>query len=102
MRDLPASTASREIVGKFTVIIPTRNRPAFLAEAVASVLMQKHSAFELLIVNDGDSEISDFSDSRVRVLNNSGRGAVPARNLGLAETNGDFIAFLDDDDFWID
>lgn len=102
MRDLPASTASREIVGKFTVIIPTRNRPAFLAEAVASVLMQKHSAFELLIVNDGDAEIQNFSDTRVRVLNNSGRGAVPARNLGLAEASGDFIAFLDDDDFWID
>ena len=62
----------------FSVIIPTRDRPAYLAEAVASVLGQSFRQFELLIVNDGESEIPDFQDNRVRVLDNKMRGAVAA------------------------
>lgn len=89
-------------MGSFSVIIPTRNRPAFLAEAVASVLAQNYTQFELLIVNDGDADIGYFADQRVRVLNNQKRGAVPARNFGVTEAKGDYIAFLDDDDFFID
>jgi glycosyltransferase involved in cell wall biosynthesis len=86
----------------FTVIIPTYNRPHFLLAAVQSVQMQKYVNFELLIVNDGDDAIAAFDDPRIRVLNNNGRGAVPARNFGVAEARGTFIAFLDDDDVWTD
>ena len=86
----------------FSVIIPTRDRPAYLAEAVASVLGQSFRQFELLIVNDGESEIPDFQDNRVRVLDNKMRGAVAARNLSIAAAKGEHIAFLDDDDFFID
>lgn len=86
----------------FSVIIPTRNRPDFLAESVASVLQQKNANLELLVVNDGDPLQATFSDPRVRVLDNHKRGAVPARNLGVAESRGKVIAFLDDDDIWID
>ena len=89
-------------MGIFSVIIPTKNRPAFLAEAVASVLAQDYNQFELLIVNDGDTDIACFQDKRVRVLNNEQRGPVRARNFGVAEAKGDYIAFLDDDDFFID
>ena len=80
-------------MGSFSVIIPTRNRPAFLAEAVASVLAQSHTEFELLIVNDGDADIRSFADQRVHVFNNQKRGAVPARNFGVTEAKGDYIAF---------
>lgn len=90
------------IMGSFSVIIPTRNRPTFMAEAVASVLAQNYSEFELLVVNDGDEEIAEFKDKRVRVLNNESRGAVQARNLAISQATGDCIAFLDDDDFFID
>ena len=86
----------------FSVIIPSRDRPEYLAEAVASVLRQDFSQLELLIVNDGESEIPDFGDQRVRVLDNHKRGAVPARNLGVTNAKGQYIAFLDDDDFFID
>ncbi|MEO6607878.1 MAG: glycosyltransferase [Aestuariivirga sp.] len=86
----------------FSVIIPTRNRPDFLAESVASVLRQNNANLELLVVNDGDPLQATFSDPRVQVLDNHKRGAVPARNLGLAESKGKIIAFLDDDDIWID
>jgi len=87
---------------KVSVIIPTRNRPEFLGESVASVLSQKNTDLELLVVNDGDPLSTSFTDPRVRVLDNQKRGAVPARNLGVAQAKGEIIAFLDDDDIWID
>ena len=86
----------------FSVIIPTRNRPEYLGEAVSSVLTQTHQDLELLIVNDGAIAISPFDDPRVRVLNNAEAGAVPARNLGVGQACGEMIAFLDDDDVWTD
>ena len=87
---------------QFSVIIPTRNREVFLAEAVASVLAQKAVSLELLVVNDGDPLAVTFADPRVRILGNAKRTAVPARNLGVAQARGEFIAFLDDDDYFID
>ena len=84
------------------MIIPTRNREDYLRQAVNSVLSQREVSFELLIVNDGETLHQQFSDHRVVVLDNAKRTAVPARNLGVTFAKGDFIAFLDDDDFWID
>lgn len=84
-----------------SVIIPTRNRPEFLRAAVASVLQQTRVDFELLIVNDGSLALPQFTDPRVRILENYEAGAVPARNIGVAAAQGDYIAFLDDDDAWL-
>ncbi len=87
---------------QFSVIIPTRNREGFLAEAVNSVLAQRDVGLELLVVNDGEPLTIKFTDKRIRILDNGMRSAVPARNLGVEQAKGAFIAFLDDDDFWID
>ncbi len=84
----------------FSVIIPTRNRPEFVQDAANSVLRQNCRDLELLIVNDGSSAVAQMDDPRVRVLNSGQRGAVPARNLGIAAASGAYIAFLDDDDVW--
>lgn len=89
-------------VPDFSVIIPTCNRPQFLAEAAASVLAQRDVEFELLVVNDGDALSPLPPDPRVRHLENGRRGAVAARNLGVDKARGRAIAFLDDDDVWID
>lgn len=86
----------------FSVIIPTRNRPEFLGDAVASVLAQLGANFELIIVNDGDTPVENFGDERITVISSAGAGAVPARNLGVATARGSIIAFLDDDDKWCD
>ncbi len=94
--------AEKPLTPQFSVIIPTRGREAYLREAVASVLAQENVSLELLIVNDGDPLQTAFNDPRIRVLDNGKRTAVPARNLGVIEAAGAFIAFLDDDDFWID
>ena len=87
---------------QFSVIIPTRNRETYLAQAVASVLGQEDVSLELLLINDGDALAMEFSDARVKIFDNQKRTAVPARNLGVEQATGAAIAFLDDDDFWID
>jgi glycosyltransferase involved in cell wall biosynthesis len=87
---------------KASVLIPTRDRPELLHKAVASVLVQSFTGFELIIVNDGSMPLPDFSDSRIRTLNSSEAGAVPARNMGARAAKGEVIAWLDDDDQWND
>ena len=89
-------------VPAFSVIIPTCNRPQFLADAVASVLAQRDADFELLIVNDGIELPPPPADPRLRHLENARRGAIAARNLGIASARGDWISWLDDDDLWKD
>jgi glycosyltransferase involved in cell wall biosynthesis len=86
---------------KFSVIIPTHNRPHFLAEAVSSVLSQSETDLELIIVNDGDALTKQYDDARIKILDNQHRGAVAARNFAIANAIGNYIAFLDDDDVWI-
>ena len=85
-----------------TCIIPTRNRPDYIAQSAASVLAQDHPNLELIIVNDGNTAVAEFSDPRVRILNSGQAGAVPARNLGARSARGEAIAWLDDDDVWTD
>lgn len=85
-----------------SVIIPTHNRPEFLAEATQSVLRQSHQNIELLVVNDGSLPVARSDDRRVRVLDSKKSGAVPARNLGISAAKGEAIAWLDDDDVWTD
>ena len=85
-----------------TCIIPTHNRPDYIAQSAASVLAQDHSNLELIIVNDGEITVSDFADSRVRILSSGQAGAVTARNTGASQARGEAIAWLDDDDVWTD
>ncbi len=96
------STSRNSRVRYFSVIIPTCNRPQFLAEAIASVLVQQDVTLELLVVNDGEALLPLPPDPRIRHFENAGRGAVAARSLGVQSARGDVIAFLDDDDRWID
>src|SRR5437879_1506393 len=83
---------------RFSVIIPTHNRPQFLAQAVQSALDQQDVTLEVLVINDGNQPVQPFSDSRVRVLKNPRFGLVSARNFGITMASGDFISALDDDD----
>lgn len=87
---------------RFSVIIPTCNRPHFVADAVDSVLAQKSGQLEVLVVNDGVQPTPQWRDGRVRQLENARRGAIAARNLGIAAARGEIIAWLDDDDLWKD
>ena len=81
-------------------MIPTRDRPEWLQEAVASVLAQTIRDFELIVVNDGGSPVELPDDPRVRELWQEGRGPAAARNAGIRESRGDYVCFLDDDDLY--
>ena len=90
---------------KVSVIIPTYNSMRFLTETVESVLRQTHRDFELLIVDDGSSDrtvqwVSELVDPRVKVISQQNQGVCVARNTGIADAQGEYIAFLDHDDLW--
>ena len=90
-----------------SVIIPTHNRAELLPRSVDSVLTQTYDNYEILIVDDGSSdttqEVADsFADSRIRyVRREQSGGASAARNTGIRNVRGEYIAFLDDDDEWL-
>jgi glycosyltransferase involved in cell wall biosynthesis len=92
--------------GMISVIIPTRGRPFLLQRAVASVLAQSITDFELLIVVDGEDPdtigvLNAIPDQRIRIIqNHHSLGSAMARNEGIKDARGDWIAFLDDDDAW--
>jgi glycosyltransferase involved in cell wall biosynthesis len=95
-----------------SVIIIAYNGEAYLAQAIDSVLAQTFQDFELLVVDDGSRDRTrriaeayrTAQRPRVRVLShddNGNHGMSAARNLGLSQARGEFIAFLDADDVWL-
>ena len=87
-----------------SVIIPTFNRSALLKRAVESVLAQSYRGFELMVVDDGSDDdtpelVAGFEDS-IRYIRQENRGPSAARNVGITNAGGEFIAFLDSDDWW--
>ncbi len=87
----------------FSIIVPTRNRPEWLREALRSIQQQTVANFEVLVVNDGGQDVShvvaSLQDSRFRYIAlPERRGLAAARNRGLEEARGRYVAFLDDDD----
>jgi glycosyltransferase involved in cell wall biosynthesis len=90
-----------------SVIIPTYNRAHCLARAVDSALNQSHAEVEVVVVDDGSSDgTGDLVRSRydgnprVRYLWQANAGVAGARNTALAAAAGDYVAFLDSDDWW--
>jgi len=89
-----------------SVIIPTRNRAAMLQEALTSVLGQELEEFEIIVIDDGSSQAAadlaqTILDPRIRWLSQERRGRSTARNRGMAEARGRYIALLDDDDLYL-
>ena len=90
---------------KVSVIMPAYNAEGYIRKAIGSVLTQGLKDFELIIVNDGSTDntldiISSFDDSRIRIINQSNRGPGVARNAGLNIALGEYVMFLDSDDWF--
>lgn len=85
-----------------SVIIPSRNRPRFLEDAIASVKAQTLRGLDIIVVNDGDESLPENLAKGVRVMDNGRRGPVAARNAGVRSAKHGLVAFLDDDDTWTD
>ncbi|KFC67374.1 Glycosyl transferase family protein [Devosia sp. LC5] len=95
---------------KVSIITPVLNAERFLLAAIASVLAQTETDWELLLIDDGSTDASPAiaaaaatGDARIRTVSrpaNARHGAAAARNAGLAQARGEFVAFLDADDLY--
>lgn len=89
-----------------SVVIPAYNRGNTIKRCINSVLRQTYPVDEIIVIDDGSTDdtierISEINSDIVRVLEQKHRGAQAARNMGIREAKGDYIAFLDSDDEWM-
>lgn len=88
-----------------SIIIPCYNQAHFVRDALDSALAQDYPAFEVILVNDGstddlEAQVAGYrADARVRMIAQENRGLSAARNRGIQESRGDFVKFLDSDDW---
>ncbi len=91
---------------RFSVVIPTKDRPEMLARALRSAMEQRYPDFEIIVADDGSGEgaalARDMVSANLQTIVTGKLGQVPARNMAIAAARGRSIAFLDDDDHWAD
>ena len=87
-----------------SIILPTYNRIDVIGRAIASIIVQTHQDWELLVIDDGSDdgtvERLDGLDPRIRCIRQANQGVAAARNTGIAAATGRFVAFMDSDDAW--
>lgn len=93
---------------KVSIIIPVFNTEDYIRQCINSIINQNYKELEVIVVDDGSTDksadicdqLSAF-DSRIKVSHRSNEGAASARNFGLNKATGDWIIFVDSDDFWM-
>ena len=90
---------------KISVILPVFNGEKYIEKSIESVLAQTFTDFELIIVNDGSTDdsldiINSFTDERIKLINQSNQGPGAARNNALKIASGEYIMYLDSDDWF--
>ena len=95
------------IEARVSVVITTYNNAEYIADAIQSVLNQSRAVDEIVVVDDGSTDstrrvVADFADQGIKFIQQQNKGAGAARNKGIRETSGEFIAFLDADDMWLE
>lgn len=90
-----------------SVVIPLYNKAHTIVNTLTTVMKQTYKEFEVIIVNDGSTDNgvevikSNFNDPKIRIINQENAGVSAARNKGVQEAQGNWIAFLDADDEWL-
>jgi glycosyltransferase involved in cell wall biosynthesis len=96
-----------EVAPKVSVVIPTYNRAGMIKGAIQSVLSQTFKSLELIVVDDCSTDkteriVNSICDERIKYIKHkTNKGASAARNTGMKASRGDYIAFLDSDDLWL-
>ncbi|MDR3047820.1 MAG: glycosyltransferase family 2 protein, partial [Bacteroidales bacterium] len=90
-----------------SVVIPAYNKPEMLANTLQSVLRQTHKNLEIIVVDDGSeidllSIIEQFKDVRISYFKLKHKNANVARNYGIQQSKGQYVAMLDADDEWLE
>lgn len=92
---------------QFSIVIPVYNVAPYLRECVDSVLAQNSTDYEIILVDDGSTDNSpaicdEYAEkySQIKVIHKTNGGLSDARNFGIKEAQGDYLMFLDSDDFW--
>lgn len=92
---------------KLSVIVPIYNAAEYISRCVESILKQTECSIELILINDGSTDNSGYicdtyasADARVKVIHQKNAGVSVARNVGIKEASGEYIGFVDADD-WI-
>ena len=88
-----------------SVIIPTYNREDLIKDAISTVLAQTYKNFEIIVVDDGSEDgtaevVRGFGDERIKYIFQENSGVSAARNNGIKNASGEYVAFLDSDDLW--
>lgn len=93
---------------KISVIVPVYNVEKYIDQCIQSVLNQTYTDYELLLIDDGSTDLSGMicdkyeqQDSRVKVFHKPNGGISSARNLGISNAKGEYVIFIDSDDFWL-
>lgn len=97
------------MTAKISVVMPSFNSERHIGDAIRSLLKQTYSSFELIVVDGGSKDrtrtiVSQFAlaDPRVKLLENANdKGPAHARCIGIRASDGEFVAFLDADDYWL-
>ena len=90
---------------QFSVIIPLYNKAPYVGKAVESVVGQTYGEWELVVVDDGSTDgsgdtVKAFTDNRIHLMRQENAGVGMARNNGVAASHGEYLCFLDADDWW--
>lgn len=90
---------------KFSIIIPVYNVEKYLKRCIDSVLNQTYNNYEIIIINDGSTDnsskiLESYKNPKIKIINQENNGVSYSRNVGVSNSTGDYILFLDSDDFY--
>ncbi len=106
MEDKSSMLSAAKVKNKLSVIIPFYNSDKYIRQCIESVLNQSYRNIEVLLINNGSTDDSlnisqeyAISDSRIHIITENKAGAAAARNCGIAHAMGEFVTFVDSDDY---
>lgn len=91
---------------KYSIVVPVYNTEKYLKRCIDSVLNQTYKNFEIIIINDGSKDnskeiLNEYKNNKqIKIINQENHGLSYSRNVGIKEASGDYILFLDSDDFY--